>query len=284
MDNIMPAIGELTKQKIKAYLEVFIESKVQDYKSRKIPVFEDVATYLGKKSKPGRLKPFHAAIIPEPIMRINAFERGFSTSLGTTFEECARLIALDHHQHAERGYDVTSMVSQSAVDEIEHQVAFYDRDVQDNVPNKLPLTQMIATVLAARRNDDLERRTVRADLYVLSQDGTHLFFEIKSPKPNKGQCFEVTQRILRFHLLMGQDRPNVRAYFAMAYNPYGPDRDSYRWSIPQKYMPFADAVVIAQDFWTLIGGPSTYQELLEIYCTVGKEKHKYILDALAFGF
>jgi len=279
----MPVINELTKQKIKAYLEVFIENKVEDYKNRKIPVFEEAATYLGKKSKSGRLKPFHAAIIPAPIMRINAFERGFSTSLGTTFEECARLIALDHHQHAERGYDVTGMVSQSAVNEIEHQIAFYDRDVQDDVP-KPSLTQMIAAVLAARRNDDLGRRSVRADLYVLAQDSTHLFFEIKSPKPNKGQCFEVTQRILRFHLLMGQDRPDMRAHFAMAYNPYGPDRDSYRWSIPQKYMPFADAIVIAQDFWTLIGGPSAYQELLEIYHTVGKEKHKYILDALAFGF
>ena len=279
----MPAISELTKQRIKAYLEVFIESKVQDYKSRKFPVFEDAVTHLGKKSKSGRLKPFHAAITPEPIIRINAFERGFSISLGTTFEECARLIALDHHQHAERGYDVTGMVSRSAVREIEHQIAFYDRDAQGDVP-KPSLTQMIATVLAARRNDDLERHTVRADLYVLTRDGTHLFFEIKSPKPNKGQCFEVTQRILRFHLLMGQDRPDMRAYFAMAYNPYGPNRDSYRWSIPQTYMPFADAVIIAQDFWTLIGGPSTYQELLEIYHTVGKEKHKYILDTLAFGF
>ncbi len=76
----MPAINELTRQKIKAYLEVFIENKVQDYKHRKIPIFEEAATYLVKQSKPGRLKPFHAAIIPEPIMRINAFERVFSTS------------------------------------------------------------------------------------------------------------------------------------------------------------------------------------------------------------
>ncbi len=133
----MPAISELTRQKIKAYLEVFIENKVQDYKRRQVPIFEEAATYLAKQSKPGRLKPFHAAIIPEPIMRIN---------------------------------------------------------------------------------------------------------------------------------------------------PYGVDRASYRWSIPQKYMPFDSAVVIAQEFWTLVGGPTTFQELLEIYGAVGKEKSKYILDALAFGF
>lgn len=279
----MPAINELTRQKIKAYLEVFIENKVQDYKHRKIPIFEEAATYLVKQSKPGRLKPFHAAIIPEPIMRINAFERGFSTSLGTTFEECARLIALDHHQYAERGYDVTGSVSQASVNEIEHQVSLYDRDVQEKI-SKPSLTQMIAKVLDAREEGDLEKRTVRADLYILTHEGSELFFEIKSPKPNKGQCFEVTQRLLRFHLLRGKSRPDVCAYFAMAYNPYGADRASYRWSIPKKYMPFDSTVVIAQDFWTLVGGPTTYQELIEIYRVVGKEKSKYILDALAFGF
>lgn len=279
----MPAISELTRQKIKAYLEVFIENKVQDYKRRQVPTFEDAATYLAKQSKAGRLKPFHAAIIPEPIMRINAFERGFSTSLGTTFEECACLIALDHHQYAARGYDVTGSVSQASVNEIEHQVSLYDRDVQEGIPRP-SLTQMIARVLEARQEGDLEKRTARADLYILTHQGSELFFEIKSPKPNKGQCFEVTQRLLRFHLLRGKKQPDVCAYLAMAYNPYGADRASYRWSIPQKYMPFDSAVVIAQDFWTLVGGPTTLQELLDIYRAVGQEKSKYILDALAFGF
>lgn len=279
----MPAISDLTRQKIKAYLEVFIESKVEDYKHRKVPIFEEADSYLVKQSKSGRLKPFHAAIIPEPIIRINAFERGFSTSLGTTFEECARLIALDYHQYAERGYDITGLVSQAAVDEIEHQVSFYDRDNQEEI-SKPSLTQMITNVLDVRREDDLKERTVRADLYILTREGKELFFEIKSPKPNKGQCFEVTQRVLRFHLLRGKKQPDVCAYFAMAYNPYGADQASYRWSIPKKYMPFDSTVVIAQDFWTLVGGPTTYQELIDIYRAVGKEKSKYILDTLAFGF
>jgi hypothetical protein len=39
------------------------------------------------------------------------------------------------------------------------------------------------------------------------KDGTELFFEIKGPKPNKGQCLEVTQRLLRFQLLSGKNRP-----------------------------------------------------------------------------
>lgn len=278
----MAAINPITAQRIKAYLETFIENKVEDIKRRRLPIFDDLEAYMIAESSRGRLKPFHAAIIPKEIMRINAFERSFSTTLGTTFEECARLIALDHHDHAERSYDFRGLISTSALNEIEHQVAYYDRNTSSNL-QRPTLNEMITAALAAR-GDDLEERTVRADLYVRAKDGTEYFFEIKSPKPNKGQCLEVTQRILRFHLLSGKERPAVKAYFAMAYNPYGPTREDYGWTIPQSYMPFDQGVVIGHEFWDIIGGPTTYTELLEMYQTVGKEKSKYMVDALAFGF
>jgi hypothetical protein len=33
-----------------------------------------------------------------------------------------------------------------------------------------------------------------------------------------------------------------------------------------------------------VGGATAYEELLEIYLEVGREKSKYMLDTLAFGF
>jgi hypothetical protein len=102
--------------------------------------------------------------------------------------------------------------------------------------------------------------------------------------PNKGQCLEVTQRLLRFHLLNGQARPDVQAYFSMAYNPYGPNRSEYRWSFGLNYTPFDEAVVIGNEFWNIIGGPTAYEELLDIYQEVGRVKGKYMIDALALGF
>jgi hypothetical protein len=143
---------------------------------------------------------------------------------------------------------------------------------------------MITAVLDASRDDDLNRKIVRADLYILTHDDTELLFEIKSPKPNKGQCLEVLQRLLRFHLLCGKNRPGLQAYYAMPYNPYGMTKESYRWTQAKQYLPFDEAVVIGQEFWSLIGGETTYEELLEIYMEVGKEKGKYMLDTLAFDF
>ncbi|NLJ57074.1 MAG: TdeIII family type II restriction endonuclease [Firmicutes bacterium] len=279
----MTAISPVTRIKIKAYLEVFIEDLIKEYKDRKIPVLGNAAEYLNKRSYRGQLKPFHAAIIPTEILRINEFERGFSSSLGSTFEECARLIALEHHREVYRSFDVTGEVSTTAINEIEHQISLFEH-AAENKGQKPSFEKMVNDVLSSREGGNLENRVARADLFIHSKDGTFYFFEIKSPMPNKGQCLEVTQRLLRFHLLKGQPRPVVNAYYAMAYNPYGPNREQYKWNFALNYLPFDQALVVGQEFWNIIGGPTAYKELLEIYQEVGREKSKYMLDALAFGF
>lgn len=278
----MAAISRKTRQLIKGYLEGFIQGIVDEYKSRQIKSPKSAIEYLSRKSPKAELKPFHAAIIPPAIIRINQFERGFSTRLGTSLEECARLIALEHHQDAQRGYDIQAPVSRAACLEIEHQKRYYENIVKgQSLPS---LEQMIAAVLNGKITDDLEIRKVRSDLYILANDGREYFFEMKAPKPNKGQCLEVTDRILKVHLLRGTNRPKVQAYYAMAYNPYGPTRADYKWSYAVNYMPFEEAVIVGNEFWNLIGGANAYQELLNIYLEVGREKSKYMIDALALEF
>ncbi len=278
----MTAITPITRQKIKAYLEIFINDLVEAYKGRRIREFSSAGEYLASVSSEGDLKPFHASIISPSIMRINQFERGLSTRLGTTFEECARLIALDHHFDAQRSWDVRALVSASSWAEVEVQVARLDRGAREL--SGVTIHEMVQSILDKRREDDLVEHIARADLFIRRKDGTELYFEIKSPKPNKGQCLEVMQRILRIHAIRQMSQPLVQAFYGMAYNPWGYGRSSYRWGYPQQYMDFDNTVVIGEEFWSLIGGPTTYHELLEIYREVGAAKEKYIVDSLAFGF
>ncbi|MGB5960045.1 MAG: TdeIII family type II restriction endonuclease [Coleofasciculaceae cyanobacterium] len=279
----MTAISSQTRTAIKGYLEGFIQGLIETYKGRKIIKSSTAVEYLSRISPNGELKPFQAALIPPELIRINQFERGLSTKLGNSLEECARLIALEHHQDVRRGYDVRAEVSVVAFAEAECQKGHYESAIKNQLA-KPSLEQMITAVLNARRLDDLETKTVRADLYILTKDGTEFLFEIKSPKPNKGQCLEVLQRLLRFHLLRGASRPQINAYYAMPYNPYGVTNTVYRWSQALNYLPFKEAVVVGDEFWTIVGGETAYEELLEIYLEVGREKGKYMLDALAFGF
>jgi Type II restriction endonuclease, TdeIII len=279
----MPAITEKTYEKIKGYLEGFIQGLIDEYKGRTIEKPTTGSEYLTRTSKKGELKPFQAALIPPELIRINQFERGLSTRLGNSLEECARLIALEYHQDVRRSYDIKADVSLAAFAEAERQKERYESAATKG-KSRPSLEEMISAVLDARRSDDLETKTVRADLYILGKDGTEFIFEIKGPKPNKGQCLEVTQRLLRFHLLRGENRPQVQAYYAMPYNPYGATKADYKWSQAIYCLPFREAVVIGNEFWKILGAETAYEELLEIYLEVGSEKSKYMLDALAFGF
>ena len=118
-------------------------------------------------------------------------------------------------------------VSIEAINEIERQIALFEQSADKN-GNKPAFEEMIEAVLEAQKTNHLVRRSVKANLYVLSHDGSKFLFEIKGSKPNKGQCLEVIQCLLRFHLLCGQSPPAAQSYYAMADNPYGPNRSDYK--------------------------------------------------------
>ena len=279
----MPAISDLTRSRITATLEVFIENLVERNRGRSIDTMGSPQQYLSLSDKQGSLKPFHAAIVSSEVMRISAFERGLVTSLGTSLEECARLIAVDHHRDAQRGFVLSGEVSSNALSEIEQQVATFERSAKSKT-QRPGFNNIVTRVLRANSDGANEPREIIADLYISGYDGNEYFIEMKSPKPNKDQCLRMTQRILLIHALRNSPRSNVKSYMAMAYNPYGNSRDDYRWSITRNYMPFDDSVLIGDEFWNIVGGPTAYEELLEIYQVVGRAKRKYIVEALAFGF
>jgi hypothetical protein len=194
-----------------------------------------------------------------------------------TFEECARLIALQTCAVAKRGYKASGKMPAAAAAKIEGIVS---RINEGHTPD---FSALIDEVLQVRGGEWVERPAI-ADLYLKDQAGHEYFFEIKSPRPNKGQCLEVTERLLRIHAITQKNRPDVNAYFAMAYNPYGTCLEDYRHSFGLRYLDMQNEVLLGADFWTLIGGEGTYEELLEIYREVGREKGKAMIDALAFGF
>lgn len=278
----MATLSELTKTRITAHLEVFVENLVNDYRNRAVATMTSVPEYLSLSDAKGGLKPFHAAIVPSEVLRISAFERGLVTRLGTSLEQCALLIARDRHFEAQRGYEVVGGVSTGALAEVDRQLEMYERTTSD--PARRPsLDDMIASVLKANQSGEMALRRKKADIFFRANDGSEFYFEMKSPKPNKDQCARITQGILLIHALRGLARPKVNCYLAMPYNPFGNRREDYTWSYPRNYMPYDDAVLIGEEFWTMVGGQGAYEELLEIYRYVGRVKGKFIAEALVLG-
>lgn len=264
---------------IKGYLEGFIDGLVQQHKPKDKPsqlIMEEVANYEIDSSD-GSSKPFHEAIIPEQILRVSTFERSFSTKLGSTFEECARLIGSQKYKIAKRGFIATGKMPAAATTKIEELV---NRISSEHKPNFLKLIDEVLKV----KDDNLVERPVVSDLYLEDHSGRRYFFEIKSPKPNKGQCLEIAERLLRIHAITQENRPKVNAFFAMAYNPYGLRKEEYKHSFSLQYLDMKNEVLLGEEFWQIVGGKGTFNELLGIYREVGQEKTKTMMDALLFGF
>jgi hypothetical protein len=261
---------------IKGFLEGFIEGMVK--KKRSESVVGPYELRPPRTSAPNAdYRPFHESILPEGILRITEFERSFSTGLGKTFEEVARIIGAGHWHQAERGYSAKGAVSDDAVRTIEQICNGVSSDRLHQ-----PWSQSIAEVIAASGDGNVRARI--ADLHLLGKDGEEVFFEIKSPKPNKGQCVEITDRLLQIHAMRRQGPPKVRTFYAMAYNPYGEDKAAYKHSFALGYLDFSNQVVIGREFWDLVGGKGTYEQLLEIYREVGKEKGPDMIDQLALNY
>ena len=262
---------------IKGYLEGFIDGLVQQHKPTEKPPRLIKDEFEDAPPTDGGYKPFHEAIIPDQILRVSAFERSFSTKLGSTFEECARLIASQTYKTVRRNFVATGQMPGAAAARIEELV---NRVASEHKPNFL---ELIDEVLKVEDNNWVERPVV-ADLFLENQKGYRYFFEIKSPKPNKGQCLEIAERLLRVHAITQEKRPKVNAYFAMAYNPYGLRKEDYKHSFSLQYLDMQHQVLLGDEFWEIIGGKGTFEELLDIYQEVGREKSKAMMDALLFGF
>ncbi|MEO0108633.1 MAG: TdeIII family type II restriction endonuclease, partial [candidate division WOR-3 bacterium] len=229
-------------------------------------------------AREGDVKPFHEAILPAGIIAVTEFERSFSTRLGSTFEEAARLIALQRNALAERQHTVSGQVTRRADKEIEDLVKHVDEQGWNG--SYIDTANRIAAIDG---NGGVGHR-VLLDLYVKRKDGSESYFEMKSPKPNKGQCLEVISRLLHVHASKRMASPGVQTYFAMAYNPYGEDRASYEHSFALRYLDFKNMVLLGSEFWNLIGGEGTYDEVLGIYREVGREKGPNLIEQLALGY
>ena len=263
-----------TRATIKGFLEGFLEAQLKKHEQMVLTGGEEKRQQTDAKS--GKLKPFHLAILPPEAVRLSSFERSFSTSLGNTFEECARLIARDHHQEVIRSRVLTGQISRKCLAEIERVRSLID----GGHPIKYPET--VQRIIKANAKAEVPIRTI-TDIYFKTSSGEEMYFEIKSPKPNKGQGIEVTDRLLRTHAIRGLGPPKVQTFYAMAYNPYG-SRKNYKHSFATQHLDMKHQVVVQEEFWDMVGGPGTFKALLEIYSEVGVEKGREIIQRLGYEF
>src|SRR3989338_3003088 len=184
-------INKETRNTIKGYLEGFIQGMIEEATDNGFDPKQ--LRPIREASKKGDLKPFHESLLPDGLLKITEFERSFSTKLGTTFEECARLIAKTVHKNAERGHRVRGVVTAKAIKRIE--------EITSKIGSggmKSKYSDFVKEIIELSKNGSGIERVSIADLYIETKSGEEWVFEIKTQKQNKGQCVEPPGR---FHKL-----------------------------------------------------------------------------------
>lgn len=212
-------------------------------------------------------KPFHARLMPT-LFGVPLSERSFSTRSGTWFQNIARMVASQFHQHARTQHPVTGQIQPAA----ETHIAAIVNQMQGKPPaRRIPNRQTdIQQVLGVQFPGGINRQ-VYSDLYVLTSTGRELYFEIKTVAPNKDTSKLMKSTILLIMALrQGHD---AQAYAGMAYNPAG-EGQSYTLYPDSRYalqfLELGTDLVVGRSFWEMIGDNATYGELLTIAEDVGK--------------
>jgi len=219
----------------------------------------DRAILRVKKDKSYR--PFHEALLTKKLVAASTFERSFSTSLGQgPIEKISQILAQSTGAEATRQKETFVNVNKGAVDEIERILSTL-RSGERN-PN---WKNEISRIAAFAKGDFVVRRII-SDLWI-KKENSEIFISIKTVKPNIDQT-EIVKKDL---LLLKAHNPDFKTYLGLYYNPGGPKRLDYNWSIPSKIfnMKQDECVLIGSDYWDLIGGKGTYNSLLKIFAKVG---------------
>ena len=258
------------KKSIENYLEGFLQGLINKYDPKVVK--DDVFKKVTFDKKKGEYKPFHAALIPSDLLRIQSFFRSFSTSLGQgVFEYIANLIASSNS----RWTDVRSNYKFEAYasPNIQTVVDTFIEDIINKKKNPYPYP-------AFPEPNSKSVKHIIVDLSFKDKETDTIYFiEIKSPKPNKDQTRQTKEKFL----FLLATYSNSKVYYALPYNPYGEIKSNYKWSFTKMFFDLDIESLIGKEFWDFIGGENTYEEIIEIFREVGEKKGKEITKRLIKG-
>lgn len=242
-----------TRARVRALISEFMERWI----GSAIPAAELERIAREGVSPSGLLTPFHDALVPGITL---LGERRFSTRLGNLHEKVAAVVAAEAHAEVRQPHDLAGAIPVLSREFITQRIGALERR------EARPDAQFEREQVLGHFGTEVSAAT-RIDLYVRTHEGETHFFEIKSAKPNKGQCIEMKQRLLTALAIRREE--STRTWWGVPYNPYG--RGEYRHAYPLAFFDFEREVMIGAPFWDFVGGPGTYEELLDVYRRVGED-------------
>jgi len=218
--------------------------------------------------------PFHFRLLGKDRMALFSFIQSVNTILGTSiFEQVGKMIAEPRARQAIGQYkEFEGYISSEAVLKIDH--IMRDLRSASRKPNKEQETKEVLAI--AHKGEMGKKLKKRVDLFVEMNDDTEYYFEIKSAKPNINEFTGIKKQMLDWIAMRGSEKPKakVKTIVAIPYNPYEP-KPYERWTL-QGLFDLKEEVLVGVEFWDLLGGKGTYEDLLKVFEEAGLELYDEI--------
>jgi len=214
-----------------------------------------------------RAYPFHSLFFRGESIIAFKRQRSIVTSLGMSlYPRLARIIAREHYHDVHLEHEFRERIDGMVADAIDRIVT--ELRVRQRNPNHRQEVNEILTANVNAREVELREVKVTADIYIGDFSEGPFFAEIKSPLPNLDVAAESKKKILTFIAL--HEGRNPQAYLAFPYNPFI-TRTDYNHAFTRQIMDMEAEVLMGEEFWDMIGGERTYNELLGIIGEVKRE-------------
>ena len=211
--------------------------------------------------------PFHYRLLGKDRMALYSFIQSLNTTFGTSiFEPVAETLAKTRFVKAQSQYVVGNEISEYAQNEI--QDIINELTTHAN-PDKREEIQRIRAVCQKGRMNTL--RTVKVDLLVENHEGSLFLFDLKTAKPNISNFKDFKRTLLEWCAIVLAQNPviDIHSLIAIPYNPYEPEPYE-RWTL-RGMLDLEQELIVADEFWNLLGGDGVYQDLLNCFERVGIE-------------
>lgn len=219
-------------------------------------------------------RPLYAALVPDEIFKGSHFERRFVTPFGGVWEKLAVVVAREFHGHCEMGHRITGTVGKESLRRIQETLARLEHPEKGAVRTK---PDWVAEMKYIRAGGGQPIPVdVVCDIYIESQEtGLRYAFEVRSQFPDNLQTKASKEKMLK---LMAMSHTTVdQVFFALPCNASGKDENSANAPIAKWFGKQKDArVLLASQFWDMIGGDGTYANLIREVKLHGKEYHHLI--------
>lgn len=243
---------------------------------QKIHIQEVIKTCLRNKfenyTSESNYMPFHHALLGKDRMALFSFIQSLNTTFGSSiFEPVAVALSARNFKTAKTQFVVGNKISEFAQKEIQ---AIINELSMGATPDKLQEIERIRQV--CQKGIMHKLKTVKADLYLETQNSEIHLFDLKTAKPNISNFKDFKRTLLEWVAIILAQNPSakVHSYIAIPYNPYHPE-PYQRWTL-KGMLDISQELKVAEEFWNYLGGAGTFQDLLDCFETAGMEMQEEI--------